>query len=144
MSSEIDPPYLRARRLLLSHLTPQQTNSLRTQGGFIVEAPSGALYWLGDAYVKRLATAGEACWESNGPRYCIEVFDDDGHYLPSDDSLLAIKLLIQGDEKKFLRTAHVVGGRRRSLCGQFVTSVLIPIGGGLLLGYVLSASVHWW
>jgi len=92
-----------ADALLIRWLTPAQKDQFDRAGGFMVQT-SCRKYWLQPDphfdwhYVVALAGQPLAVTQ----RYCIALRPE----APSADNLLAIKLLLEGDEEKFLRIAH--------------------------------------
>lgn len=88
----------RSMKLLKRYLTPYQRKSLKKRGYFIVTAQSGTRYRLCNH-----AHANTYRLRGNSPihRYCISLVN-----VPVGDSLLAQKLMLETNEKKFLRIAR--------------------------------------
>jgi hypothetical protein len=85
---------LRAEALLLSWLSPFQRAQYLERGWFEVSTATGRRYRIGRGPVVRLEPPGSA--------YCIEATSP----VPVADELLANKLLLETDERRFLVTAH--------------------------------------
>lgn len=88
---------VRARSLLLSHISPSQRRDLETRGGFWVTSQLKNRYWVTPRTAVRFDDRGVAL-----QYYCIY---PDGN-LPADDNALARLLTLQCDEERFLRTAN--------------------------------------
>lgn len=96
--------YKRARALLLSHLSGSQKEQYLTENKFLVAGKSGRTYVLNgnkmDYYRVRTST---------GEKLCISGYDAIGCFPsrpPREDELLAIKLMIETDERRFLAKAN--------------------------------------
>lgn len=88
---------VRARELLVSHLTPSQRRDLKDRGGFFVRSQLGNMYWVNNYTAVRLDERGVAL-----QRYCIHAKDD----IPGDDNALLRMLLLKCNEEQFLRVAN--------------------------------------
>jgi hypothetical protein len=84
----------RAEALLLSWLSPCQRAQYRLHGWFDVLTPGSSRYRIRPDRVVRLD--GRRC------AYCIEATP----WVPAADQMLAKKLLLETDERRFLATAH--------------------------------------
>ncbi|HZD69289.1 MAG TPA: hypothetical protein VFA45_10360 [Actinomycetes bacterium] len=84
----------RAEALLLSWLSPRQLAQYRVHGWFDVLTPGGNRYRIRPGRVVRLDV--RRC------SYCIEATP----WVPAADQMLAKKLLLETDERRFLATAH--------------------------------------
>jgi hypothetical protein len=84
----------RAEALLLSWLSPRQREQYRVHGWFDVLTPGGNRYRIRPGKVVRLD--GRRC------AYCIEAIP----WVPAADQMLAKKLLLETNERRFLATAH--------------------------------------
>jgi hypothetical protein len=84
----------RAEELLLAWLSPEQRAQYRASGRFQVTTAAGHRYQVCPGGVVRLDPRGWA--------YCIEATTS----VPVADELLAFKLLLETDERRFLATAH--------------------------------------
>jgi hypothetical protein len=85
---------LRAEALLWDWLSPAQRKQYRTRRWFEVTTASGRRYRVLRGGVVRLHPRGSA--------YCIEATSP----VPVADEMLANKLLLETDERRFLATAH--------------------------------------
>jgi hypothetical protein len=88
---------LRAEALLLAWLSPEQRahyRSRRWRGRFEVTTAAGHRY--------RVCPGGVVRLDPRGAAYCIEATSR----VPLADEMLAIKLLLETDERGFLATAH--------------------------------------
>ncbi len=88
---------LRAEALLLACLSPEQRAqylSRRSRGRFEVTTAAGQRY--------RVCPGGVVRLDPRGAAYCIEAASP----VPVADELLATKLLLETDERRFLATAH--------------------------------------
>jgi hypothetical protein len=85
---------LRAEALLWAWLSPIQRKQYRTRRWFEVTTASGRRYRVLPRAVVRLRPRGSA--------YCIEATSP----VPVADEMLANKLLLETDERRFLATAH--------------------------------------
>ena len=85
---------LRAEALLWAWLSPAQRGQYRRRGWFEVTAPSGRRY--------RILRGGVVRVDPRGSGYCIEATSP----VPVADEMLANKLLLETDERRFLATAH--------------------------------------
>jgi hypothetical protein len=88
---------LRAEALLLAWLSPGQRaqyRSRRWRGRFEVTTAAGHRY--------RVCPGGVVRLDRRGAAYCIEATSR----VPLADELLAVKLLLETDERAFLATAH--------------------------------------
>ncbi len=85
---------LRAEKLLLSWLSPGQREQYRSRGCFDIVTPGGNRYRIWPWKVARLNV--RRC------TYCIEATP----WVPAADEMLAKKLLLETDERRFLATAH--------------------------------------
>jgi len=85
---------MRAEVLLLSWLSPGQREQYRSRGWFDVVTPGGNRYRIWPWKVARLNVRRCA--------YCIEATP----WVPAADEMLAKKLLLETDERRFLATAH--------------------------------------
>jgi hypothetical protein len=85
---------LRAEALLRAWLSPGQRAQYRSCGWFEVTTTAGRRYRVGRGRVVRL--------EPRGSAYCIEATSP----VPVADEMLANKLLLETDERRFLATAH--------------------------------------
>jgi hypothetical protein len=88
---------MRAEALLLSWLSPGQRAQYHTRGWFEVVTPGGNRYRIWPRKVVRLDVRRSA--------YCIEATP----WVPAADQMLAKKLLLETDERRFLATAHPYG-----------------------------------
>ena len=84
---------LRAEALLLGWLSPSQRAQYLERGWFEVKTATGR-YRIRPRRVVRLEPPGSA--------YCIEATSP----VPVADEMLATKLLLETDERRFLATAH--------------------------------------
>jgi hypothetical protein len=84
----------RAEALLLAWLSPEQRAQYRARGRFEVTTAAGRRYRVCPGGVVRLNPRGSA--------YCIEATAP----VPLADEMLATKLLLETDERRFLATAH--------------------------------------
>jgi hypothetical protein len=85
---------LRAEALLWAWLSPVQREQYRARGWFEVITASGRRYRvMRGAVVRR---------DPRGSGYCIEATSP----VPVADEMLANKLLLETDERRFLATAH--------------------------------------
>jgi hypothetical protein len=85
---------LRAEALLWAWLSPAQRHQYRARRWFEVTTTSGRRYRVLRGGVLRLGPRGSA--------YCIEATSP----VPMADEMLANKLLLETDERRFLATAH--------------------------------------
>jgi len=85
---------LRAEALLWAWLSPAQRKQYRARRWFEVTTTSGRRYRILRGAVVRLHPRGSA--------YCIEATSP----VPVADEMLANKLLLETDERRFLATAH--------------------------------------
>jgi hypothetical protein len=85
---------LRAEALLLAWLSPDQREQYLSRGRFEVTTAAGHRYRVCPGGVVRLNPRGWA--------YCIEATSP----VPVADEMLAYKLLLETDERRFLATAH--------------------------------------
>jgi hypothetical protein len=85
---------LRAEALLLAWLSPDQRAQYLSRGRFEVTTAAGHRYRVCPGGVVRLNPRGWA--------YCIEATSP----VPVADEMLAYKLLLETDERRFLATAH--------------------------------------
>ena len=85
---------LRAEALLWAWLSPAQRTQYRTRRWFEVTAASGRRY--------RILPGGVVWVDPHGSAYCIEATSP----VPIADEMLANKLLLETDERRFLATAH--------------------------------------
>jgi hypothetical protein len=85
---------LRAEALLWAWLSPAQRKQYRARRWFEVTTASGRRYRILRGGVVRLHPRGSA--------YCIEATSP----VPIADEMLANKLLLETDERRFLATAH--------------------------------------
>jgi len=85
---------LRAEALLWAWLSPAQRKQYRARRWFEVTTTSGRRYRILREAVVRLHPRGSA--------YCIEATSP----VPVADEMLANKLLLETDERRFLATAH--------------------------------------
>jgi hypothetical protein len=85
---------LRAEALLLAWLSPDQRAQYLSRGRFDVTTAAGHRYRVCPGGVVRLNPRGWA--------YCIEATSP----VPVADEMLAFKLLLETDERRFLATAH--------------------------------------
>jgi hypothetical protein len=85
---------LRAEALLWAWLSPAQRKQYRRRRWFEVTTTSGRRYRILRGAVVRLRPRGSA--------YCIEATSP----VPVADEMLANKLLLETDERRFLATAH--------------------------------------
>jgi len=85
---------LRAEALLLAWLSPGQRAQYRARGWFEVTTAAGHRYRVRRGGIVRLDPRGSA--------YCIEAVSP----VPVADEMLANKLLLETDERRFLATAH--------------------------------------
>jgi hypothetical protein len=85
---------LRAEALLWAWLSPDQRAQYRVSGRFDVTTAAGHHY--------RVCPGGVVRLEPGGSAYCIEATSP----VPVADELLANKLLLETDERRFLATAH--------------------------------------
>lgn len=84
----------RAEALLLGWLSPDQRRQYRAHGWFEVTTTRGYRYRVLRGGVMRLGSRGSA--------YCIEATSP----VPTADEMLANKLLLETDERRFLATAN--------------------------------------
>jgi len=85
---------LRAEALLWAWLSPAQRQQYRARGWFEVTTASGRRY--------RILRGGVVRRDPRGSGYCIEATSP----VPVADEMLANKLLLETDERRFLATAH--------------------------------------
>jgi hypothetical protein len=85
---------LRAEALLWAWLSPAQRRQYRRRGWFEVTTASGRRY--------RVLPRGVVRLDPRGSGYCIEATSP----VPVADEMLANKLLLETDERRFLATAH--------------------------------------
>jgi hypothetical protein len=85
---------LRAEALLWVWLSPAQRKQYRTRRWFEVTTTSGRRY--------RILRGGVVRVSPRGSGYCIEATSP----VPVADEMLANKLLLETDERRFLATAH--------------------------------------
>jgi hypothetical protein len=84
----------RAEALLLGWLSPGQRAQYRARGWFEVTTARGFRY--------RVLRGGVVRLDPRGSAYCIEATSP----VPVADEMLASKLLLETDERRFLATAH--------------------------------------
>jgi len=84
----------RAEALLVAWLSPGQRAQYRSRGWFEVTTASGRRY--------RVVRGGVVRLDPRGSAYCIEATSP----VPVADEMLANKLLLETDERRFLATAH--------------------------------------
>ena len=85
---------LRAEALLWVWLSPAQRKQYRARRWFEVTTTSGRRY--------RILRGGVVRLDPRGSAYCIEATSP----VPVADEMLANKLLLETDERRFLATAH--------------------------------------
>ena len=85
---------LRAEALLCAWLSPTQRKQYRARRWFEVTTASGRRY--------RILQGGVVRLDPRGSGYCIEATSP----VPVADEMLANKLLLETDERRFLATAH--------------------------------------
>jgi hypothetical protein len=85
---------LRAEALLWAWLSPAQRSQYRARGWFEVTTASGRRY--------RVLRGGVVRLDPRGSGFCIEATSP----VPIADEMLANKLLLETDERRFLATAH--------------------------------------
>ncbi len=85
---------LRAEALLLAWLSADQRAQYRARGWFEVTTAAGRRY--------RIRRGGVVRLDPRGSGYCIEAVSP----VPVADEMLANKLLLETDERRFLATAH--------------------------------------
>ena len=85
---------LRAEALLWAWLSPAQRKQYRARRWFEVTTASGRRY--------RILQGGVVRRDPRGSGYCIEATSP----VPVADEMLANKLLLETDERRFLATAH--------------------------------------
>jgi hypothetical protein len=85
---------LRAEALLWAWLSPAQRQQYRARRWFEVTTSSGRRY--------RILRGGVVRIDPHGSGYCIEATSP----VPVADEMLANKLLLETDERRFLATAH--------------------------------------
>jgi hypothetical protein len=85
---------LRAEALLLDWLSPSQRTQYRARGWFEVTTTAGHRY--------RVRRGGVVRLDPRRAAYCIEAVSP----VPMADEMLANKLLLETDERRFLATAH--------------------------------------
>jgi hypothetical protein len=85
---------LRAEALLWAWLSPAQRRQYRARRWFEVTTASGRRY--------RILRGGVVRLHPRGSGYCIEATSP----VPVADEMLADKLLLETDERRFLATAH--------------------------------------
>ena len=85
---------LRAEALLWAWLSPAQRKQYRARRWFEVMTTSGRRY--------RILRGGVVRIDPRGSGYCIEATSP----VPVADEMLANKLLLETDERRFLATAH--------------------------------------
>jgi hypothetical protein len=84
----------RAEALLLGWLSSDQRKQYQAHGWFEVTTPRGYRY--------RIVRGGVLRLDPRGSAYCIEATSP----VPAADEMLANKLLLETDERRFLATAH--------------------------------------
>jgi hypothetical protein len=84
----------RAEALLVGWLSPDQRRQYRARGWFEVTTARGYRY--------RVLRGGVVRLDPRGSAYCIEATSP----VPVADEMLANKLLLETDERRFLATAH--------------------------------------
>jgi hypothetical protein len=84
----------RAEALLWAWLSPEQRAQYGVSGRFDVTTAAGGRY--------RVCPGGVVRLEPRGFAYCIEATSS----VPVADEMLAFKLLLETDERRFLATAH--------------------------------------
>jgi hypothetical protein len=84
----------RAEALLLGWLSPDQRRQYQAHGWFEVTTTRGYRY--------RVLRGGVIRLDPRGSAYCIEATSP----VPAADEMLANKLLLETDERRFLATAH--------------------------------------
>lgn len=89
----------RADNLLKSFLTPEQVEQLDKLKCIIVTTPKGNTYKISRANVEELNPEGK-------PQASFCIHPDYSLNLPSGDSMLAKLLMLETDEKKFLKIAN--------------------------------------
>jgi hypothetical protein len=92
----------RAKKLLHSHLDPEQRRELKRKGHFHVYGSKGNLYRIAARYPYNVRLAGEA--KRSRMFFCLEPDDPE---IPLEDVLLAQKLMLESDEGEFLRLANM-------------------------------------
>ena len=85
---------LRAEALLLNWLSPGQRAQYQARGWFEVVTVTGHRYRISPHKVVRM--------DARKAVYCIEAVSR----IPAADEMLAKKLLLESDERRFLATAH--------------------------------------
>jgi hypothetical protein len=85
---------LRAEALLLAWLSPDQRAQYLSRGRFEVTTAAGHRY--------RVCPGGVVRLDPHGLAYCIEATSP----VPVADEMLAFKLLLETDERRFLSIAH--------------------------------------
>jgi hypothetical protein len=85
---------MRAEALLWSWLSPAQRSQYRARRWFEVTTASGRRY--------RILRGGVVRLDPRGSGFCIEATSP----VPVADEMLANKLLLETDERRFLATAH--------------------------------------
>ena len=90
---------LRAEALLWAWLSPAQRRQYRTWRWFEVTTASGRRYRIQQHWIVRVNPRGSA--------YCIEATSP----VPVADTMLANKLLLETNERRFLATAHHLASR---------------------------------
>jgi hypothetical protein len=85
---------LQAEALLWAWLSPAQRKQYRARRWFEVTTTSGRRY--------RILRGGVVRLDPRGSAYCIEATSS----VPVADEMLANKLLLETDERRFLATAH--------------------------------------
>jgi hypothetical protein len=95
-AKKIDTAKQRAEEFLLENLSPEQRESYRKDKLFIVETPKKNRYVLHASQSPRKI-------EGDKPvvSYCIHTLG-----VPREDELLGFKLLLEGNEDEFLKTAN--------------------------------------
>ena len=89
---------VRAKTLLLEHLTPEQKDSLEKFMAFYVQTASGRRF-----QIRQHGRVKEYVGDKSVAEYCINSVDS---YVPSFDEMLSKKLLLETDELEFLRGAR--------------------------------------
>lgn len=90
---------LRAKALLKAHLDDDQRATFRERQSFVVRAESGKRYEVGYGSVGNIHEIDEAGKRIH--KYCIHPSG-----VPTEDTMLAQKLLLETDEREFLRVAN--------------------------------------
>lgn len=105
---------VKAKELLFKYLTPAQRADYEKTGTFVVQAKSGREYvfgrcgsWVIRIYERDERTPWQKVQRALGRKLCIGPAWHESY--PKGDVLLAQKLLLEADEKRFLQNANDMG-----------------------------------